>query len=72
MNGITDELYECLRDTEVEVEMDMGEAGMQTVRFFHSHADKVDWVFIDHLCFHRPGGPYGDSYGDYKDNVFRS
>ncbi|GMH34036.1 hypothetical protein BSKO_01870 [Bryopsis sp. KO-2023] len=31
----------------------------------------VDWVFLDHPSFPRPGGIYSDEYGVYGDNQFR-
>lgn len=45
--------------------------GEQEVGFFHEYRDGVDWVFIDHPSYHRPGNPYGDSHGAYGDNQFR-
>ncbi|KAK6926019.1 Glycosyl transferase, family 1 [Dillenia turbinata] len=45
--------------------------GMQEVAFFHEYRAGVDWVFVDHPCYHRPGNPYGDSYGAFGDNLFR-
>jgi hypothetical protein len=29
----------------------------------HLRADGVDWVFVDHPVFQRPGTPYGESVG---------
>ncbi|CAO2838614.1 unnamed protein product [Amaranthus hypochondriacus] len=45
--------------------------GPQEVAFFHEYKNGVDWVFVDHLSYHRPGNPYGDSYGAFGDNQFR-
>ncbi|BFG23494.1 hypothetical protein CerSpe_097680 [Prunus speciosa] len=45
--------------------------GDQEVAFFHEYRDGVDWVFVDHPSFHRPGNPYGDSFGAFGDNQFR-
>ncbi|KAI4340924.1 hypothetical protein MLD38_025715 [Melastoma candidum] len=45
--------------------------GAHEVAFFHEYRKGVDWVFVDHPSFHRPGNPYGDSYGAYGDNQFR-
>ncbi|KAI7725768.1 hypothetical protein M8C21_002856, partial [Ambrosia artemisiifolia] len=42
--------------------------GLQDLNFFHDYRKGVDWVFVDHPCYHRPGNPYGDIYGD---NQFR-
>lgn len=37
------------------------------------HKDGVDWVFVDHISYHRPGpSPYGGPGGGaYADNLFR-
>ncbi|GLT48244.1 hypothetical protein SLA2020_218800 [Shorea laevis] len=43
----------------------------QEVAFFHEYRDGVDWVFVDHPSYHRPGNPYGDSHGCFGDNQFR-
>ncbi|GLT63661.1 hypothetical protein SLA2020_362070 [Shorea laevis] len=45
--------------------------GAQEVAFFHEYRDGVDWVFIDHPSYHRPGNPYGDNLGAFGDNQFR-
>ncbi|GMH29625.1 hypothetical protein Nepgr_031468 [Nepenthes gracilis] len=45
--------------------------GKQEVAFFHEYRDGVDWVFVDHPSYHRPGNPYGDSFGAFGDNQFR-
>ncbi|KAJ4955953.1 hypothetical protein NE237_012736 [Protea cynaroides] len=45
--------------------------GLQEVAFFHEYREGVDWVFVDHPSYHRPGNPYGDSYGAFSDNQFR-
>lgn len=26
-----------------------------TVNYYHTHQQGVDWVFVDHPCFQRPG-----------------
>ncbi len=41
------------------------------VAFFHEFRGGVDWVFVDHPSYHRPGTPYGDTRGAYGDNQFR-
>ena len=46
-------------------------AGEQRVRFFHARSEGVDWVFVDHPAFQRPGTPYGDAKGPFPDNLFR-
>ncbi|XP_075495714.1 soluble starch synthase 1, chloroplastic/amyloplastic [Primulina tabacum] len=45
--------------------------GIQEVGFFHEYRAGVDWVFVDHASFRRPGTPYGDIYGAFGDNQFR-
>ncbi|KAK6135229.1 hypothetical protein DH2020_031037 [Rehmannia glutinosa] len=45
--------------------------GTQEVGFFHEYRAGVDWVFIDHPSYHRPGTPYGDMFGAFGDNQFR-
>ncbi|XP_024995253.1 soluble starch synthase 1, chloroplastic/amyloplastic isoform X3 [Cynara cardunculus var. scolymus] len=39
-----------------------------SVDFFHEYRAGVDWVFVDHPSYHRPGNPYGDIYGAFGDN----
>ncbi|KAB2596799.1 starch synthase 1 [Pyrus ussuriensis x Pyrus communis] len=53
--------------------------GEQEVSFFHEFRAGVDWVrywgyfacIRDHPSYHRPGNPYGDSFGAFGDNQFR-
>ncbi|EPS62751.1 soluble starch synthase 1, chloroplastic/amyloplastic, partial [Genlisea aurea] len=45
--------------------------GEQEVVYFHEYRAGVDWVFVDHLSYHRPGNPYGDTNGAFGDNQFR-
>ncbi|KAK2658741.1 hypothetical protein Ddye_005274 [Dipteronia dyeriana] len=45
--------------------------GVQEVSFFHEYREGVDWVFVDHSSYHRPGNPYGDINGAFGDNQFR-
>ncbi|KAL5736915.1 hypothetical protein ACOSP7_031369 [Xanthoceras sorbifolium] len=45
--------------------------GVQEVSFFHEYREGVDWVFVDHPSYHRPGNPYGDINGAFGDNQFR-
>ncbi|KAL2527470.1 Starch synthase 1 [Abeliophyllum distichum] len=45
--------------------------GVQEVKFFHEYRGGVDWVFVDHPSYHRPGTPYGDKFGAFGDNQFR-
>ncbi|OIV98018.1 hypothetical protein TanjilG_16855 [Lupinus angustifolius] len=44
---------------------------VQEVGFFHEFRDGVDWIFVDHPSFHRPGNLYGDKFGTFGDNQFR-
>ncbi|OIV96836.1 hypothetical protein TanjilG_08697 [Lupinus angustifolius] len=44
---------------------------VQEVGFFHEFREGVDWVFVDHPSFRRPGNPYGDKFGTFGDNQFR-
>ncbi|BDA44490.1 Soluble starch synthase 1, chloroplastic/amyloplastic [Coccomyxa sp. Obi] len=71
MNGKSDKLYEGAFDTGCRVNLDMGACGQQEVAFFHQHSDHVDWVFVDHPSYHRPGNPYQDENGVFGDNQFR-
>ncbi|KAL3693628.1 hypothetical protein R1sor_007279 [Riccia sorocarpa] len=45
--------------------------GLHEVAFFHEYRAGVDWVFVDHPSYHRPGTPYGDTRGAFGDNQFR-
>lgn len=52
--------------------------GETEVKFFHQVRDqgagvKADYVFVDHPCFHRPGGLYYNATEgvEYEDNLFR-
>ncbi|XP_071929389.1 soluble starch synthase 1, chloroplastic/amyloplastic-like isoform X1 [Coffea arabica] len=45
--------------------------GVQEVSFYHEYRGGVDWVFVDHPSYHRPGTPYGDVFGSFGDNQFR-
>ncbi|KAK8560993.1 hypothetical protein V6N13_026426 [Hibiscus sabdariffa] len=45
--------------------------GEQEVAFFHEYKNGVDWVFVDHPSYQRPGNPYGDGHGAFGDNQFR-
>ncbi|KAI5664360.1 hypothetical protein M9H77_23683 [Catharanthus roseus] len=44
---------------------------VKEVSFFHEYREGVDWVFVDHPSYHRPGTPYGDIHGAFDDNQFR-
>lgn len=41
--------------------------GAEVGYFHHSHKG-VDWVFVDHPSYPRPGGLYADEHGVYGDN----
>jgi starch synthase len=45
--------------------------GWHELKYFTLHKNGVDWVFIDHLSFQRPGTPYGNHAGPFNDNLFR-
>lgn len=45
--------------------------GEHQVGYFHEYRSGVDWVFIDHISYHRAGNPYGDENGAFGDNQFR-
>ena len=41
------------------------------VGYFHLKDKGVDWVFVEHPSFPRPGGIYADAFGVYGDNQVR-
>jgi starch synthase len=41
------------------------------VGMYHYAHKGVDWVFVDHPCYPRPGGIYADEHGVYGDNQVR-
>ncbi|QDZ25981.1 starch synthase [Chloropicon primus] len=53
------------------VTLDMAKSGKQNVKFYGTRWCDVDWIFVDHPCFQRAGGPYGDEGGAFIDNAFR-
>ena len=57
LNGqaANDERYKQAEDLQTPVTLDLGSSGQQTVDFYHLHKDHVDWVFVDHPSYHRPG-----------------
>lgn len=71
MNGQTDHLYDCVKDSGCSLTLDLGHGGHQSIRYYTYHKSNVDFVFVDHPCFHRSGTPYGDEWGTFKDNSFR-
>ncbi|XP_068665965.1 soluble starch synthase 1, chloroplastic/amyloplastic-like [Aristolochia californica] len=70
LNGITDEVFEGASDLGCRIKV-FCFGGEQEVAFFHLYRAGVDWVFVDHPSYHRPGSPYGDNYGAFGDNQFR-
>ncbi|KAK9809081.1 hypothetical protein WJX72_009092 [[Myrmecia] bisecta] len=71
LNGKSDDLYESAKDLHSPLTLDLGACGEQTVSFYHVHKLHVDFVFVDHPCYHRAGNPYGDEHGVFGDNQFR-
>ncbi len=59
--------YEGAEDTGVRVEL----FGHATVGYFHQQIKGVDFVFVDHPSYPRPGGLYSDEHGVYGDNQVR-
>lgn len=50
-----DKLYDSTQLLDVKAQLDLGECGMQEVSFYHQHKNSVDFVFVDHPVYHRPG-----------------
>ncbi|CAI5492668.1 unnamed protein product [Closterium sp. Naga37s-1] len=57
MNGVTDKLYAGAFDMQCRIKCFCFE-GAHEVAFFHEFRDGVDFVFVDHPSYHRPGTPY--------------
>ncbi|XP_042504074.1 soluble starch synthase 1, chloroplastic/amyloplastic-like [Macadamia integrifolia] len=71
MHGDTsDKVFDSALDVDCHIKIPCFD-GLQEVAFFHEFRAGVDWVFVDHPSYHRPGNPYGDSYGAFGDNQFR-
>ncbi|KAG0499182.1 hypothetical protein HPP92_003873 [Vanilla planifolia] len=70
LNGVSDNAYAAAVDTGVRKKLPCFE-GKPEVGFFHEYRAGVDWVFVDHPSYHRPGNPYGDINGSFGDNQFR-
>ncbi|KAJ8554285.1 hypothetical protein K7X08_024963 [Anisodus acutangulus] len=68
--GRSDEKYANVVDLDVRSTVHCF-GGAQEVAFYHEYRAGVDWVFVDHPSYHRPGTPYGDIYGAFGDNQFR-
>ncbi|OVA14714.1 Glycosyl transferase [Macleaya cordata] len=63
----SDKIYAGAIDVQCRIKISCFEA-QHEVAFFHEYRAGVDWVFVDHPSYHRPGNPYGDKYGAYGDN----
>lgn len=50
-----DKLYDGAKLLDVKSQLDLGECGVQEVAFYHEHRGSVDFVFVDHPVYHRPG-----------------
>lgn len=59
-------LAHCMRIVQVTVDLDGVEVG-----YHHQELSGVDFVFVDHPSYNRPGGMYGDENGVYGDNQWR-
>ncbi|KAI3975600.1 hypothetical protein MKX01_017513 [Papaver californicum] len=71
VNGsASDKIYKGALDAQCRIKILCFEAEHE-VAFFHEYRAGVDWVFVDHPSYHRPGNPYGDQFGAYGDNQFR-
>ncbi|KAJ6819270.1 starch synthase 1, chloroplastic/amyloplastic [Iris pallida] len=70
LNGVSDKNYASAVDTGSRIKANCF-GGQQEVVFFHEYRAGVDWVFVDHPSYHRPGNPYGDVNGAFHDNQFR-
>ena len=68
INGsANDALYQGAFDTLTKAKLGCF-GGLHEVGFFHQIKDGVDFVFVDHPSYQRPGGLYGDTHGVYGDN----
>eukprot|EP00850_Spirogloea_muscicola_P017607 SM000153S01596 [mRNA] locus=s153:150707:155072:+ [translate_table: standard] len=70
LNGITDKLYDTAFDAQCRVKISCFSAEHE-IAYFHEFRSGVDFVFVDHPAYHRPGTPYGDTRGAFGDNQFR-
>ncbi|XP_039842531.1 starch synthase 1, chloroplastic/amyloplastic-like isoform X1 [Panicum virgatum] len=70
LNGTSDKNYANAFYTKKHIRIPCF-GGDHEVTFFHEYRDSVDWVFVDHPSYHRPGNLYGDKFGAYGDNQFR-
>ncbi|KAI3952055.1 hypothetical protein MKW92_019765 [Papaver armeniacum] len=68
VNGsASDKIYKGALDAQCRIKIPCFEAEHE-VAFFHEYRAGVDWVFVDHPSYHRPGNPYADQFGAYGDN----
>ncbi|EMS47550.1 Starch synthase 1, chloroplastic/amyloplastic [Triticum urartu] len=70
LNGSSDKNYAKALYTAKHIQIPCF-GGSHEVTFFHEYRDNVDWVFVDHPSYHRPGSLYGDNFGAFGDNQFR-
>ncbi|VAI82795.1 unnamed protein product [Triticum turgidum subsp. durum] len=70
LNGSSDKNYAKALYTAKHIKIPCF-GGSHEVTFFHEYRDNVDWVFVDHPSYHRPGSLYGDNFGAFGDNQFR-
>ncbi|THU57393.1 hypothetical protein C4D60_Mb03t03060 [Musa balbisiana] len=70
LNGVSNKNFANAIDTGVRIKV-LCFGGEHEVSFYHEYRAGVDWVFVDHPSYHRPGNPYGDSNGAFGDNQFR-
>jgi len=71
LSPATEARYAGAKDLGVHKRLDLGLGGAHDVTFWHMHKEGVDYVFVDHIAYHRPGNPYGNAHGPYADNLFR-
>ncbi|XXG90032.1 hypothetical protein AAC387_Pa12g1896 [Persea americana] len=70
LNKVSEKNFASVCDIECHINVKCF-GGDHEVAFFHEYRAGVDWVFVDHPSYHRPGTPYGDSRGAFGDNQFR-
>lgn len=64
-------IYEGAEDTGVSLKLDLHKGGVHDITYYHEMRDGVDFVFVDHLTYKRPGTPYGTAEGPFADNLLR-
>lgn len=70
LDGVNNDRYKRATDCQKRINCYCF-SGEHQVAFFHEFRDGVDFVFVDHPAYHRPGTPYGDTQGAFGDNQFR-